>query len=137
MRDETRARSLLVVTFALFAGCDPGITIRQINSTADPKKKAAVVTPEIMIQVKTAHQLTGEGWYDTEVEVKDSSDSPITITSVELHTQGVTCENKPRAKKTYPLTCLGGAQHLSISRSVSAKECTGFSRNQRNCEPPS
>ena len=86
--------------------CDPGITIRQINSTADSKKKAVVVTPEITIQVKTTHQLIGEGWYDPEVEVTNSSDSPITITSVELFAQGVTYENKPRAKKTYPLTLL-------------------------------
>jgi hypothetical protein len=50
--------------------------------------------------------LIGEGWYDPEVEVTNSSDSPITITSVELVAQGVTYENNPHAKKTYPLTLL-------------------------------
>jgi hypothetical protein len=57
---KPRARARLVVPFALFVGCDPGITIRQINSTADSKKKTVVVTPEITIQVKTTHQLIGD-----------------------------------------------------------------------------
>jgi hypothetical protein len=96
---KPRARALLGVTFALLVGSDPGITIWQINSTTDSEKKAVVVTPEITIQVKTTHQLTGEGWYDPEVEVTNSSDSPITITSVELFAQGVTYENKPVRKR--------------------------------------
>ena len=59
---KPRARALLVVTFAPFVGCDRRITIRQINSTVDSKKKAVVVTPEITMQAKTTHQLIGEGW---------------------------------------------------------------------------
>jgi hypothetical protein len=98
------ARTVLVVTLALFAGCDPGMSIRQINSAADSKKTAVVVTPEIAIEVKTTHQLIGEGWYHPEVKVTNSSDSLITITSVELVAQGVTYENKPRGGETYPLT---------------------------------
>jgi len=79
-------------------------TANQFHSR--PQEKAVVVTPEITIQVKTTDQLIGEGWYDPEVEVTNSPDSPITITSVELFAQGVTYENKPRAKKTHPLTLL-------------------------------
>lgn len=97
------SRTLLVVTLALFAGCDPGMSIRQINSTSD-SKKTTVVTPEITIEVKTTDQLIGEDWYDPEVKVTNSSDTPITVTSVELTAQGVTYENKPRGARTYPLT---------------------------------
>jgi hypothetical protein len=97
-------RTLLIVTFALFMGCDPGMSIRQINSRADSKKTAVVVTPEIAIEVKTTHQMIGEGSYDPEVKVTNSSDSPITITSVELVAQSLTYENKPRGAEAYPLT---------------------------------
>jgi hypothetical protein len=99
---KPRARALLVVTFALFVGCDPGMTIRQINSRAESKRTVVIVTPDITIEVKTTHQLIGERWYDPQVNVMNSSDSPITITSVELVAQGVTYENKPRAEQTYP-----------------------------------
>ena len=97
------ARTLLLTTLALFTGCDPGMSIRQINSAA-VSKKAVVVAPEIAIEVKTTHQLIGEGWYDPEVKVTNSFDSPITVTSVDLVAQGVTYENKPRQGETYPLT---------------------------------
>jgi hypothetical protein len=84
----------------------PGNNHRQINATADSERTAVIVTPDITIEVRTTHQLIGERWYDPQVNVMNSSDSPITITSVELVAQGVTYENKPRAKKTYPLTLL-------------------------------
>jgi hypothetical protein len=103
---KPRARALLVVTFALFVGCDPGITIRQINSTGDSKRTAVIVTPDITIEVKTTHPINRGTLVQSEVNVMKSSDSPITITSVELVAQGVTYENKPRAKKSYPLTLL-------------------------------
>ncbi len=101
---KTLASILLVLPFALFLGCDPGITIRQINSTVDFKKTAVVVPPEMTIEIKTTHQLIGGGWYDPQVEAKNSSDSPITITRVELVAQAATYENQPRAAESYPLT---------------------------------
>jgi len=51
----------LVLPFALFLGCDPGMTIRQINSTVDSKKTAVVVPPEMTIEIRTTQQLIGEG----------------------------------------------------------------------------
>jgi hypothetical protein len=98
------ASILLVLPFALFLGCDPGMTVRQINSTVDSKKTSVVVPPEMTIEIKTTHQLIGEGWYDPQVKVKNSSDSPITITRVELVAQAATYENQPRAAESYPLT---------------------------------
>ena len=95
---------LLVLPFALFLACDPGMTVRQINSIVDSKKTAVVVPPEMTIEIKTTHHLIGEGWYDPQVKVTNSSDSPITIRRVELVAQAVTYENQPRAAESYPLT---------------------------------
>jgi hypothetical protein len=102
------ASILLVLPFALFLGCDPGLTIRQINSTVD-SKKTAVVPPEMTIEIKTTHQFIGEGWYDPQVKVNNSSDLPITITRVELVAQAATYENQPRAAESYPLTVPAGS----------------------------
>jgi len=98
------ASILLVLPFVLFLGCDPGMTIRQINSTVDSKKTSVVVPPEMTIEIKTTRQLIGEGWYDPQVKVKNLSDSPITVTRVELVAQAATYENQPRAAESYPLT---------------------------------
>ena len=101
---KTLVSILLVLPFALFLGCDPGMTIRQIDSTVDSKKTSVVVPPEMTIEIKTTHQLIGSGWYDPQITVKNSSDSPITITKVELVAQAATYENQARAVESYPLT---------------------------------
>ena len=43
-------------------------------------------------------------WYDPQVIATNSSDVPVTITSVELIAGSRTFQNKPRAEKDYPLT---------------------------------
>ena len=101
---KSLASILLAIPFTLFVACDPGMTIRQINSTVDSKKTAVVVPPEMTIEVKPTHQLIGEGWYDPQVKVTNSSDSPITITRVELVAQSATYENQPHAAESYPLS---------------------------------
>jgi hypothetical protein len=98
------ARTLLVVTFALFAGCDPGMSIRQIDSRRLSKKTVLPEAPEIVIEVKTRRQLIGEKSYYPEIKIANVTDSPIIITNVELNAQGDTYENKPRENGTYPLT---------------------------------
>jgi hypothetical protein len=101
---KSPASILLVLSFALFLGCDPGMTVRQINSTVDSRKTSVVVPPEVTIEIKTTHQLIGEGWYDPHVKITNSSDSPITIMRVELVAQAATYENQPHAAESYPLT---------------------------------
>jgi len=49
---KTLVSILLVLPFALFLGCDPGMTIRQIDSTVDSKKTSVVVPPEMTIEIK-------------------------------------------------------------------------------------
>jgi len=71
------------------------MTIRQIkalNPTSDP----------ITIAVKTEHPIVGHTWYAPQVTVTNGSDSPITITSVELAAKRNTYANNPRQPGNYP-----------------------------------
>jgi hypothetical protein len=85
--------ALLVLTIA----CDPGMTIRQTSSLG------ATNGAGVAVHIRTSHPLIGETWYAPEVEVTNSSDSPITVTGVELTVQRATYANKPRRSGTYPL----------------------------------
>ena len=85
--------ALLVVTVA----CDPGMTIRQTSSPG------ATNGAGVAVSVKTSHPFIGTRWYAPEVKVTNSSDSPITVTGVELTAQHATLTNKPRRSGTYPL----------------------------------
>ena len=100
------ALTVLVVALATLEGCDPGMSIRQINSRDGSGNQSVVAAPEITMEVKTKHQLIGEYWYDPEIKATNSSDYPITITRVELVARGVTYENKPRGTDPFPLTLL-------------------------------
>jgi len=74
---------------ALATGCDPGMTIRQ----AVPELKD---TPsgKIEIRVKTTHPFIGTKVYAPEVEIVNSSESPLVVVSVVLVTQRGTFANK-------------------------------------------
>lgn len=56
-----------------------------------------------LAHVKTEHPLIGETRYVPQVMVTNNSDSPITITSVELVAKRGTNANKPRQPGSYPL----------------------------------
>ena len=80
----------------LLAGCDPAITIRQIDvPNAAPTR--------ITIDIKRENPLVGETSYVPSIMVTNSSESPIVITSVELVTKRGTYLNKPRQPGNYPL----------------------------------
>jgi len=81
----------------LTIGCDPGMVIRQTSSLG------AAGGASVVVYVKTSHPLIGETWYAPGVEVTNSSDSPITVTSVELAARSVTYANNPGRAGTYPL----------------------------------
>jgi hypothetical protein len=100
---QTLARALLLVALTLLTACDPGITIRQINSTVQAEKQPTVI-PKLSVEVQTTHQLIGEGWYHPQIKIVNSSDFPMTITGIELIAGGVTYENSPHHAKNYPLT---------------------------------
>jgi hypothetical protein len=95
MKPTTGTLYLLAVSLLLVA-CDPAITIRQIKAS---NATSALVT----IEVKSDHPLIGHTRYVPRVSVTNGSDSPITITSVELDAKRGTYANKPRQPASYPL----------------------------------
>ena len=68
--------------------------------------------PAVGIHVKTSHPLIGQTWYAPEVKVTNPSDSPITITSVELVTRRETYANKTARPGTYPLVIQPGSTEI-------------------------
>jgi len=93
---RTAGTLYLITVSLLLVACDPGMTIRQTkasNGTSDP----------ITIKVKTEHPLIGHTFYAPRVTVINGSDSPITITSVELVVKRGTYPNKPLHSGSYPL----------------------------------
>jgi len=96
--------TLTVLALMLLVACDPGMTVRQINSFVESENAAVHGIPQISVDVKTTHQMIGEGWYGPRVTVTNSSDIPITITGVELIADGTTFQNQPLAVKDYPVT---------------------------------
>lgn len=72
------------------------MTIRQIKASNGTSAR-------ITLNLKTEHPLIGENWYVPQVTVTNNSDSPVTITSVELVAKRGTYANKPRQPGSYPL----------------------------------
>jgi hypothetical protein len=94
---RTAGTLYLIAVSLLLVACDPAITIRQVkpsNGTSAP----------VTIDVKTQHPFVGHTWYVPQVTLTNRSDSPITITSVELIAKRGTYANKPRQPGSYPLT---------------------------------
>jgi hypothetical protein len=113
-RGEAIGRTLVFAVLMSFLGCDPGMTVRQINSFVESKSAAVVATP-ISVNVKTTHQMIGERWYGPQVTATNPSDIPLTITSVELIASSQTLKNEDIAAKDYPVTLPAGSTvHLGV-----------------------
>jgi hypothetical protein len=93
---RTAGKLYLITVSLLLVACDPGMTIRQIKASNG-------TSASITLNVKTEHPLIGHTWYVPQVTVTNSSDSPITITSVDLIAKRGTYRNKPRHLESYPL----------------------------------
>ncbi len=93
---RTAGTLYLITVSLLLVACDPGMTIRQIKASNGTSAR-------ITLNVKTEHPLIGHTWYVPQVTVTNSSDSPFTITSVELVAKRGTYVNKPRRPGSYPL----------------------------------
>jgi len=83
-RDADRMEPLLASTSASSPGAAKGATVA--------------------VSVKTSDPLVGETWYAPDILVTNLSESPITVTGVELSTRGVTYANRPRQLGSYPLS---------------------------------
>ena len=90
-------RTLLAFALFITAACDPGMSIRQDDASA-----RIAATTSLVIHVRTTHPLIGETWYSPGVDVQNVSDSPISVTKVELRTKTSAFQNKPRRSGTYP-----------------------------------
>ena len=97
---------MLLAALISVVACDPGMTVRQINSSVESENTAVNAIPKISVAVRTTHQLIGEEWYDPQVTATNPSDVPLTITSVELIAGKQTFKNEDRAAKDYPITLL-------------------------------
>ena len=84
------------------AGCDPGVTIRQGDPQNESRVSRDVDDSSVLVHVKSIRQLTGETLYAPEIQVRNSLESPITITSVELAAKSGTYANTFPRPETYP-----------------------------------
>ena len=78
------------------------MTIRQGNRQNDSRAGSNVGKSPVLIHVKSTRQLIGETLYAPEIQVTNSLESPITITSVELAAQSGTYANTFPRPETYP-----------------------------------
>jgi hypothetical protein len=94
MFDMTKTSSKRIIGIASIAmqvltvACDPGMIIRQASVPGRAPNAGPSPEAQVEVSAKTTHQLIGETWYDPEVKVTNLSDSPITITEVELSARG-------------------------------------------------
>ena len=93
---RTAGTLYFITVMLLLVACDPAITIRQMKASDG-------TSSPITINIKTQHPLVGHTFYVPQVTVTNGSDSPITITSVELAAKRGTYSNKPRKPGSYPL----------------------------------
>ena len=84
------------------------MTIRQAKS---PQKATSGISgggAQVVLEVKTIHPLIGETWYAPQVKITNSSNSSITVTSVELISQDATFVSNPPQQGFYPLVVQPG-----------------------------
>src|SRR6202045_399299 len=108
-------RTLYLIPVLILIACDPGMTIRQTEPPAIP---TTLVGPndKVIVHIKTTRQLIGETWYDPEVKVTNTLNSPITVTSVELKTGRDAYANNPSRLGAYPLSIMpGSTEPLDVS----------------------
>jgi len=102
-QDHISVQILIVLVLILLVGCDPGMTVRQMNSSIESESAAATTMPKISVDVKTTSHLIGQKLYDPHVTATNLSDVPVTITSIELVVGGTTFQNGPYAVNDYPV----------------------------------
>jgi hypothetical protein len=104
---ENKSGALFATMAILAVGCDPGMSISQMKSSYEATKGDSAAT-QIAIDVKTSSSLIGDTWYVPQVRITNSSNSSITITTVELISRGVVYANKPVQPGFYPLVVQPG-----------------------------
>ncbi len=105
---KNKVRMFVVLVMVLLVACDPGMTIRQAKSPHEGTSGISAGGAQVVLEVKTSHQLIGETWYVPKVRITNSTDSSIIITSVELASRGAVYINKPPQPGFYPLVVQPG-----------------------------
>lgn len=105
---RTAITILLLPSLFLLLGCDPAINIHQVK-LVHPAIPTSTKTPELSVSVKSYRSLIGEGWYEPEVTIKNSSNFQAAVTGVELVTTRKTYTDKPSPEGLYPLILRPGA----------------------------
>jgi hypothetical protein len=100
--------TLYTIVALLVVACDPGMTIRQAQNHNDNRAGLGTLGPRVVVNVKTTRQLFGEAWYDPEVKVTNSLESPIAVTSVELATQRRSYPNTSPKPENYQIAIQPG-----------------------------
>jgi hypothetical protein len=78
------------------------MTIHQGNPQSVGRAGSDVDKSPVLIHVRSTRQLIGETLYSPEIQITNSLESPITITSIELATQSETFANTFPRPETYP-----------------------------------
>lgn len=97
---------LLISISIILAGCDPGMTIRQVNPGDQPNRER--VSPGLTLHISTKHPLVGETSYATDVQVTNAVGNPIIVTRVELVTADAVYHNEPSSRVSYPFSVATG-----------------------------
>jgi hypothetical protein len=93
----------------LVVGCDPGISIRQVNSAEYAPNEKTTLDDRVVVNAKTKLQFIGDTRYMPEVKVTNASGSPITVFSIDLSTRKKTYTSKVLPPPTFPLTIQSGS----------------------------
>jgi len=62
----------------------------------------------VVVSVTTTRQLIGETWYAPKVKITNKSNSPVTVTNIELFVRSKRYANKTREAGTHSLTINSG-----------------------------
>lgn len=81
------AMAALVALLILATGCDPGFTIRQVAIQSQRHSVTPTAPPQVSLEVSSFHALVGSGYYTPNIQIRNLSTVPISVTAVELLTK--------------------------------------------------
>ena|SRR5215471_6393543 len=103
-------KALSAAVLLPLVGCDPGLTVRQIDSAQRAKNAVALPSSEYTLQVKTTRQLIGEDLYHPEISFTNLSEVSLTVSGVELAAKGVIYKTDLQSKESFPILVSPGTR---------------------------
>jgi hypothetical protein len=90
----------------LIVACDPGVTIRQVDSPKEIGKLSGVI-----LRVKSVRELIGTTYYPAQMTVTNNSEATVLVTGIELATkQRIYTDSSPRPQDL-PVEVLANQAH--------------------------